>query len=150
MLRLLRARQPALGKRPERSQSSIEQAILIVAVATALGIFFTFVRGSVSSRIKLGADGLGHGLLYGGTLVTPPVCDQGANCIFPAGACVLCRGGVNACNATGCITAVAGTACCCGGSHEDTYYSSATGQCYYESICGAGPAMCQDPTGTCC
>ena len=48
-----------------RAQSSVETVLVIGAVAAALGVFFTFVRASVSSRIKMGADGLGHGLLYG-------------------------------------------------------------------------------------
>lgn len=45
-------------------QSTVEAALLLGAVAVALVVFFSFIRASVSSRIKVGADTFGHGLLY--------------------------------------------------------------------------------------
>lgn len=53
--------------RVRRGQSTVETALLLGAIAMALVVFFSFIRSSVSSRIKGGADTFGHGLLY-----TPP------------------------------------------------------------------------------
>jgi hypothetical protein len=47
-------------------QSILETAILMVAVTMALVVFFGFIRASVASRVKLGADTFGHGLLNDG------------------------------------------------------------------------------------
>ena len=45
-------------------QSFVETTVFLLAVASALVIFFTFVRNAVSSRIKIGSDTFGHGLLH--------------------------------------------------------------------------------------
>lgn len=50
----------------KRGQSTVETALLLLAVVTALVVFFSFIRNAVSSRIKLGADTFGHGLLHNG------------------------------------------------------------------------------------
>lgn len=47
-----------------RGQSTIEQALVFLAIGAALLIFFQFLRTSVSTRFKGGADTFGHGLLY--------------------------------------------------------------------------------------
>ena len=47
-------------------QSMVETAVLLVAVTAALVVFFTFIRASVASRVKLSADTFGHGLLHNG------------------------------------------------------------------------------------
>jgi hypothetical protein len=44
----------------------IETAMLIGMVGIALVVFFTFIRGAVSTRLKAGADTFGHGLLHNG------------------------------------------------------------------------------------
>ena len=44
-----------------------EAMLLILAVAAALVIFFSFIRASVSGRLKGGADAFGHLLLHDGT-----------------------------------------------------------------------------------
>ena len=49
-----------------RGQSTVETALLLTVVAMALLTFFTFIRAAVSSRIKVGADTFGHGLLHDG------------------------------------------------------------------------------------
>ena len=48
------------------SQSMVEQLLLLTAVAMALMTLFTFIRAAVSSRIKVGSDTFGHGLLHNG------------------------------------------------------------------------------------
>ncbi len=50
----------------QRGQAMVETALLLVVVVAALVTFFSFIRASVSHRLKLGADTLGHGLLWGG------------------------------------------------------------------------------------
>lgn len=47
-----------------RGQSTIEQALVFLAIGAALLVFFQFIRTSVASRFKGGADAFGHGLLY--------------------------------------------------------------------------------------
>ena len=47
-------------------QSILETTVLLVMVAGALVFFFTFIRASVASRVKVGADSFGHGLLHNG------------------------------------------------------------------------------------
>ena len=49
-----------------RAQSMIETALVLGAVVIALITFFTFIRSAVSSRIKIGSDAFGHGLLHKG------------------------------------------------------------------------------------
>ncbi len=49
-------------------QSTVERALLFLAIGVALAVFFSFVRAAVSSRLKGGSDAFGHGLLYNGTL----------------------------------------------------------------------------------
>jgi hypothetical protein len=44
----------------------IETAVLLMVVVGALVVFFTFIRASVASRVKAGADTFGHGLLHNG------------------------------------------------------------------------------------
>ena len=44
----------------------LEATILLLVVASALVTFFTFIRASVASRVKVGADTFGHGLLHNG------------------------------------------------------------------------------------
>ena len=44
----------------------LETAVLLVVVVGALLVFFTFIRASVASRAKGGADTFGHGLLHNG------------------------------------------------------------------------------------
>jgi Flp pilus assembly pilin Flp len=57
----------SLAKRCGRhGQSVIETTLLLAVVAIALVTFFSFIRSAVSSRIKLGADTFGHGLLHNG------------------------------------------------------------------------------------
>ena len=56
----------APGFGPVRAQSMIETALLLGAVVIALITFFTFIRSAVSSRIKIGSDAFGHGLLHNG------------------------------------------------------------------------------------
>lgn len=51
--------------RARRGQSMLEAAILFGAVVAALLVFHTFIKTSVASRLKSGADTFGHGLLYG-------------------------------------------------------------------------------------
>ena len=51
---------------PRRGQSILETTVLLAAVTAALVIFFSFIRSSVASRIKLGSDTFGHGLLHNG------------------------------------------------------------------------------------
>ena len=60
-----------MGLRPDRNttnaaQSTIEMTLLLTVVAVALTTFFSFIRASVSSRLKVGADTFGHGLLHNG------------------------------------------------------------------------------------
>ena len=42
----------------------IEAALLFLAVAVSLSIFFSFIKAAVSSRVKGGADAFGHGMLH--------------------------------------------------------------------------------------
>ena len=49
-----------------RGQRTIETALLLGAVTIALIVFFTFIRSAISSRIKIGSDAFGHGLLHNG------------------------------------------------------------------------------------
>ena len=44
----------------------LETAFLLGMIAIALVTFFSFVRNAVSSRVKVGADTFGHGLLHNG------------------------------------------------------------------------------------
>jgi Flp pilus assembly pilin Flp len=44
----------------------VEVGLVLLLVAVALFAMFTFIRNSVSSRVKAGADTFGHGLLYNG------------------------------------------------------------------------------------
>ena len=44
----------------------LETALLLAVVVGALVVFFTFIRSSVASRVKVGADSFGHGLLHNG------------------------------------------------------------------------------------
>jgi hypothetical protein len=44
----------------------METAFLFSLVGIALVVFFTFIRSAVSSRIKIGVDTFGHGLLHPG------------------------------------------------------------------------------------
>ena len=57
-----------LARRVARGQSTVEASLLLAAVAMALVTFFTFIRSSVSSRIKVGADSFGHGMLCDGSV----------------------------------------------------------------------------------
>ena len=50
----------------QEGQSMLELAVLLVVVTGALLVFFTFIRASVASRVKVGADSFGHGLLHNG------------------------------------------------------------------------------------
>ncbi len=45
-------------------QSILESAVVIGAIVAALVVFFTFIRAAVSTRLKLGSDTFGHGMLY--------------------------------------------------------------------------------------
>ena len=49
--------------RTTRGQSFIETAMLLGIVTVALVVFFSFIRNAVSSRVKIGADTFGHGVL---------------------------------------------------------------------------------------
>lgn len=49
-----------------KGQATIETAVLVGAIAASLLVFFSFLRASVASRIKVGADAFGHGLLCDG------------------------------------------------------------------------------------
>ena len=49
-----------------RGSSFVESALLILVVAAALVTFFSFIRSAVSSRLKMGADAFGHGMLHNG------------------------------------------------------------------------------------
>ena len=53
-------------RRLTSGQSTIETAIVVGAITAALVVFFSFIRSSVSYRIKVGADSFGHGLLCDG------------------------------------------------------------------------------------
>ena len=44
----------------------LETALLLAVVVGALVVFFTFIRASVASRVKVGSDTFGHGLLHNG------------------------------------------------------------------------------------
>ena len=54
------------ARRMTKGQSLVETALLLCVVATVLLVFFTFIRSAVSSRIKIGSDAFGHGLLHNG------------------------------------------------------------------------------------
>lgn len=47
-------------------QSMVETMLLLAVIAAALTVFFSFIRAAVSSRVKVGADTFGHGLLHNG------------------------------------------------------------------------------------
>jgi len=47
-------------------QSTVETALLFLAITVALVVFFSFIRSAVSARLKAGADTFGHGLLHDG------------------------------------------------------------------------------------
>ena len=49
---------------PRRGQTIVEAALLLAIVAVALAALFSFIRASVSFRLKNGADAFGHGLLF--------------------------------------------------------------------------------------
>ena len=49
-----------------RGQSTLETALLLMAVAAALVMMFSFIRNAVSWRLKGGADAFGHGMLHDG------------------------------------------------------------------------------------
>ena len=49
-----------------RGQSTVETALLFLAVAASLVMMFSFIRNAVAGRAKAGADAFGHGLLHGG------------------------------------------------------------------------------------
>ncbi len=51
-------------------QSIVESTLLLLGVTTALVLFFSFLRASVSGRVKAGADAFGFGLQ----------CDGAARC----------------------------------------------------------------------
>jgi len=48
----------------------VESTLLLLGVTTALVLFFSFLRASVSGRVKAGADAFGFGLQ----------CDGAARC----------------------------------------------------------------------
>ncbi len=50
-----------------RGQSMIETAVLIAVVMGALVVLFSYIRDAVSSRVKVGSDSFGHGLLHNGS-----------------------------------------------------------------------------------
>ena len=52
--------------RRHRGQSTVETALLLLAVAAALVAMFTFIRNGVAGRLKAGADTFGHGMLHSG------------------------------------------------------------------------------------
>ena len=45
-------------------QTSIEQVVLLIVVASALVAMFTYMTSAFSYRVKSSADGIGHGALY--------------------------------------------------------------------------------------
>ena len=49
-----------------RGQSTLETAVLIAVVMGALMVMFSYIRDAVSSRVKVGSDSFGHGLLNSG------------------------------------------------------------------------------------
>jgi hypothetical protein len=48
-----------------RGQSLLESILLIAVATAALWAMFAFVQGAIQEHMKGGADGIGHGLLYG-------------------------------------------------------------------------------------
>ncbi len=60
----------AVSHRRITGQATVETALLFLGVTTALVLFFSFVRASVSGRIKAGMDAFGFGLQ----------CDGAARC----------------------------------------------------------------------
>lgn len=44
----------------------METAFLLGVLTIALITFFSFIRNAVSSRVKIGADSFGHGMLHNG------------------------------------------------------------------------------------
>ena len=50
--------------RSPRGQSIVEYAILITVAAAALTAMLAYVRSATMHRMKTGADGMGHGVLY--------------------------------------------------------------------------------------
>ena len=50
--------------RSVRGQSVVEYTLVIVLAALALTAVFGYVRSALAHRMKTGADGIGHGMLY--------------------------------------------------------------------------------------
>ncbi len=46
--------------------SMVESALLFLMLVAALVTFFSFIRSAISSRMKMGADSFGHGMLHNG------------------------------------------------------------------------------------
>ena len=42
----------------------MEALLLVIVIGATLLIMFTFIRGGIAGRAKVGADAFGHGLLY--------------------------------------------------------------------------------------
>lgn len=59
---------PSPEPRAKNGQSIVEICLLILVVAVALTVFFSFIQSAVSFRLKSGSDTFGHGLLYGNQL----------------------------------------------------------------------------------
>ena len=57
---------PASRRLSLRGQSTLETAVLIAVVMGALMVMFSYIRDAVSSRVKVGSDSFGHGLLNSG------------------------------------------------------------------------------------
>lgn len=93
-------------RRGNPGQSAIEAAVLVFVAASALAVFFGFIRAAVSDRMKIGADSFGHELLYGkggcacsasvsaayaGTGNCAATCNLGT-CTSMVGVCYSCEG----------------------------------------------------------
>ena len=50
--------------RRSSGQSAVEYVLLIVLAALALAGAFGYIRSALTHRMKSGADGIGHGMLY--------------------------------------------------------------------------------------
>ncbi len=50
--------------RSSRGQSMVEYAILIITAAAALMAMLAYVRAATMHRMKVGVDGIGHGVVY--------------------------------------------------------------------------------------
>jgi hypothetical protein len=55
-----------MSARRRLGQSTVETALLLLVVAAALVLFFSFIRSGVAGRLKAGSDTFGHGLLHDG------------------------------------------------------------------------------------